>query len=244
MKLTFKQFVSESLEDKGAFKAIFVVGIPGAGKSYTISKLHGTVSPRIINTDRALEFLSKKFNKPANSETWSLFRDSALRITSGSLQSYLDGVLPLFIDGTSNNTSNILSRAGILESLGYDVGMVFVTAPLEVAIKRAEERAKKIGRAVDEDFIRQVHEQAEENKEYFKGKFHFFKEVNNSEDALTDEVLNKVFKSVQSFYNQPIENPVGKRLKEKMIDMKVKTLVPEMFSKEALKKKVDGWYRE
>ena len=53
---TFKQFISESINDKGIFKAVFVIGLPGAGKSYTVSQLRGSVSPKVVNTDIAAEF--------------------------------------------------------------------------------------------------------------------------------------------------------------------------------------------
>lgn len=240
---TFKQFMAESLEDKGTFKAIFIVGIPGAGKSYTSKQLKGTVSPVIVNTDRATEYLTKKLGKESNSENWADFKDSAHRITTTALSGYLNGVLPLFIDGTSNDASNILSRAGILESLGYDVGMIFVSAPLDVALKRVKERAKTTNRDVGEDFVRKVHAQSEENRSYFKSKFSFYKEINNFDDLLDDEAMNDAFKKVQEFYNKPLENPVGKRIKEKMIESKSKYLVPEILTKEALAKKLDGWYR-
>ena len=242
--ISFKQFVSESISDKGIFKAIFIVGIPGAGKSHTQTKLHGQVSPRIINTDRAVEYLSKKFGKPVNSETWPDFKDSAHRITAGALQGYLDGALPLFIDGTSNDVSNILSRVGILESLGYDVGMVYINASLETAIKRAQARAQKNNRHVDEEFIRRVHALSEENKAYFKSKFSFYKEITNDDNTLTDELLQSAFKGVQGFFNEELHNPVGKRIKEKMITQKEKFLTPNIFTPETLKKKLDGWYRE
>jgi shikimate kinase len=244
MKLSFKEFLSESLDDKGTFKAIFIVGIPGAGKSHTLAKLKGAISPRVVNTDRVVEYLSKKFDMPVDKKSWPLFRDTAHRVTSATLAGYLNGVLPLFIDGTSNDVSNILSRAGILESLGYDVGMVFVGAPLEVAIARANARAEQVGRHVDAEFIKRVHDQSEENKEYFKNKFSFYKEINNVEDELTDDVLLKAFKQVQGFFSSEIQNPVGKRMREKMIEKKAKFLIPDILSKEVLNKKVESWYKD
>ena len=123
--MTFKQFIDESINDKGILKAVFVVGIPGAGKSYTIKQLTGGVAPKIVNTDKATEFLSKKFEIESNSETWkSFFRDKTRPMTTAMLTNYLNGMLPLFVDGTSNDVSNVLGRAGILESLGYDVGLL------------------------------------------------------------------------------------------------------------------------
>ena len=77
-KMNFEQFLlNESINDKGIFKATFLRGLPDAGKSYTVSNLKGQISPKIVNTDVALEFLSKKTKIPANSETWkTVFRDS------------------------------------------------------------------------------------------------------------------------------------------------------------------------
>lgn len=243
MTTSFKQFMLESIDDKGILKAVFVIGIPGAGKSYTVSKMSGAISPRVVNTDRATEYLARKFGKKIDSKNWPEFKDTTHRLTTGALYGYLNGVLPLFIDGTSNDASNILARAGLLESLGYDVGMVFVDAPLDVALKRAEERSKKINREVDTSFIKKVHAQSLENKKYFKDKFKFFKEVSNSDDLLTDAAMEDAFKKVQAFYAAPLQNPVGKRILEKMRKDKVKYLVPSIFDKDQLQKKLEGWYK-
>ncbi len=242
--ITFKDYMAESINDKGILKALFVVGIPGAGKSYTVSKLHGAISPRIVNTDRATEFLSKKYKMPSNSETWkTFFRDRTRPITSTALFNYLNSMLPLFVDGTSNDASNILGRAGLLESVGYDVGMVFVNVNLEVAIDRAKKRGEAINRHVDEDFIRKVYDDSEVNKEYFKGKFDFFREVSNNDGELDDDAIQKIFKQVSGFYNEAVENPVGVRTLEKLRAAKEGYLVPEVFDQADLKKKAQGWYR-
>lgn len=241
--ISFKQFISEGINDKGILKAVFVIGIPGAGKSYTVKLLNGPVTPRVINTDKAGEFLSLKLKTPINSKTWSeVFKDSATRITRNSIAGYLDGMLPLFVDGTSNDASNLLHRMGILESLGYDVGIVYVSTSLEVAKARAKAREAEIGRAVDDSFIEEVHSRSEENAQYLKSKVHFFKEIKN-DGALDNEAMMKAFKAVQSFFEAPVENPVGKRALEKLKEEKQKYLVPSVVSKEILEKKVDGWYK-
>jgi predicted ABC-type ATPase len=242
MNITFKNFISESINDKGILKAVFVVGLPGAGKSYTVKQISGAVSPKVVNTDKAAEFLSTKWKKQINSDSWSDFKDTAHRITETLLTNYLDGILPLFVDGTSNDVSNILHRMGILESLGYDIGVVFVDAPLDVAIKRAKDRAEKTGRHVDEDFIKQVHEQNLENATFLKGKVNFFRQVDNS-GILDDKSMNNAFKAVQSFFSEPLENPVGKRMIEEMKNKKQKYISPEIIPREVLAKKISGWYK-
>lgn len=242
--ITFKQYLLESINDAGILKAVFVVGIPGAGKSYTVSQLKGAISPKVVNTDRATEFLSKKFDMPSNEQTWkSFFRDRTRPMTVNALYNYLNSMLPLFIDGTSNDVSNILGRAGLLESVGYDVGMVFIDTSLEVAQERAKKRGADIGRHVNPEFIEQVHRLSEKNKEYFKGKFSFFKEVSNDPGELDDAAMLKLFRQVSDFYTEPLDNPVGQRTVEKLREKKQAYLVPTIFTEDVLKKKVAGWYR-
>lgn len=243
--MNFEEFLlSESINDKGILKAIFVVGMPGAGKSYTVSNLKGQVSPKVVNTDVALEFLSKKTKIPANSETWkTVFRDSTKKMTSTMLYNYINGMLPLFIDGTSNDASNVLSRAGILESLGYDVGMIFIDTDIEVAKQRAIERAEKIGRTVDPTFIDKVYKESEANKKYFQSKFSFFKVYENNGQGLDNDLMQKLFKQVQGFYTEDVQNPVGTRNLEKIREEKEKYLVPTLFQDETLKNKLSTWYK-
>ena len=242
--ITFRQFLDEGINDKGILKAVFVVGIPGAGKSYTIKQLTGAIAPKVVNTDRATEFLSKKLDIPSNDTTWkAVFRDSSRKITVSALFGYLNGMLPLFVDGTSNDVSNILGRAGLLESIGYDVGMVFINTNLDVAKERAAKRGAEIDRHVNQDFIEKVHALSAENKEYFKGKFSFFTEVNNNPGELDDAAILQIYKKVAGFYEEPVHNPVGKRTLEKLTASKEKYLVPSIFDKEDLEKKVTGWYR-
>jgi dephospho-CoA kinase len=241
--ISFKQYLDESINDKGIFKAIFVIGLPGAGKSYTIKQLKGQINPKVVNTDIAAEFLASKWKKEIKSETWHEFRDTTHRVTKNSLTQYLNGMLPLFIDGTSNDVSNILHRIGILESLGYDVGIVFVHTSLETALKRAEERAKKTGRHVDTEFIRAVDSRNKENADYLKSKVQFFKQIENDSDVLDDSEMLAAFNATQQFFNSEIQNPIGKRTLEQMKAKNQKYLTPEIIPFDVLAKKVDGWYK-
>lgn len=243
MSTSFKSFLKESVNDSGIFKAIFVLGIPGAGKSYTTKKLSGQISPRMVNTDRAAEFLSSKMGKEISSHTWIEFKDQSTKITKNALSNYINGVLPLFIDGTSNDASNLLHRMGILESLGYDVGIIYVKTSLATAKARAKARAKEINRHVDEQFIESVFSKTEQNVQFLKSRVSFFQEIRNEDMELTDAVLSTAFKKTQGFFSAPLSNPIGQRLYDKMVEQKQKYLSPEIISKEILDKKIDGWYK-
>ena len=152
-------------------------------------------------------------------------------------------MLPLFIDGTSNDASNVLSRAGILESLGYDIGMIFIDTDIEIAKQRATERAEKIGRTVDPSFIDKVYKESEANKKYFQSKFSFFKVYENNGQGLDNDLMQKLFKQVQGFYTEDVQNPVGARNLEKIREEKEKYLVPTLFQDETLKNKLSTWYK-
>lgn len=245
MSRTFKQFlVQESINDKGIFKAIFVVGIPGAGKSYTVSQIKGSIPAAIANTDRSVEFLIKKWNIPSTSDNWAQFKDTAHRMTQGALTQALNGMRPLFIDGTSSDPSAVLRRAGLLESLGYDIGLVHVGCSLEAAKAAAHERAKKSGREVDDEFIEAVAAHDKENTEFLASKFsNFFIRINNDRDELTDEVMNRAFSQAQTFFTSPLANPIGKRAVQKLRDAGEAYLVPTVFSMDYLTKITDSWYR-
>jgi hypothetical protein len=147
------------------------------------------------------------------------------------------------VDGTSNDVSNILGRAGILKSVGYDVGMVFINTNLDVAIDRAKKRGEDINRHVDTDFIEKVHALSEKNKEYFKSEFNFFREISNNPGELDDAAIMKIFRQVSGFYEEPLSNLVGQRTLEELREAKQAYLVPTIMSREDLKKKVDGWFR-
>lgn len=241
---SFKQFLNESINDKGIFKAIFVIGIPGSGKSYTSKSLAGSISPRLVNTDKATEYLAFRNQTAIDSKSWkAMYKDDALRITKASLSQYLNGMLPLMIDGTSNDASNLLHRMGILESLGYDVGIVYVNTPLNIALKRVEERNATTNRKVDLDFVKEVHERTASNVEFLRSKVSFFTEVRNDDDQYTDEIMNKAFKKTQSFFNSELSNPIGKRLLDQLKSKKQAYLSPSVIPLEILKKKIEGWYK-
>lgn len=241
---TFKQYIQESINDKGRMKAIFFAGTPGAGKSYTRAKLSaGDIDPRVVNTDKFYEYLAKKMkidiSKSAPSDGTELMDKSKL-LTKEQLFNFVDGMLPLFIDGTSSDINNVLLRSGVLESLGYDVGMVFINTDLKTSLGRIQTR----GRHIESDFVEEANKLAAENREYYKGKFDFFIEINNSEGELTDEVIEKAFKKTKGFFTAEIKNPIGKRTIKQLEDDKEKYLVPSVISQEELQKKISSWYRK
>ncbi len=243
--MRFKEFLAEGIKDKGIFKAVFMAGTPGAGKSYTIKQVSGgDISPRIVNTDKFIEFLAKKKNLSLKhgwlEKFWQSHEDTTKKLTRNQLRSYLNGALPIFVDGTSSDINNLIARAGVLESLGYDVGMIFVNTSFDTAIKRIEKRE----RSVDRSYVEEFYKLADENKKFYSGKFDFFIEINNDDDELTDEIVLSAYRKTSKFFNGELKNPIGRRVIEKLTAEKKIELVPEILKMDELDRKLDIWYRD
>ena len=206
MSMKFNNFLNnyfvpleEGINDVGIFKAVFMSGMPGAGKSYTMKKIKsGSVEPRIVNTDKFQEELYGKYTQE--------FIDKSKRLTISQLVLYLNSMLPLFVDSTSAWQSNLVKRNSLLEGVGYDTAMVFVNVPIEVA----KERASKRERPVDPEYIDKAYQSLKQAKEFFKSKFPLFLEVNNTEEGLNNKAILNIYKKISFFFTSPIKNPVGK----------------------------------
>ena len=236
--LKFSDYLSESINDKGIFKAVFFAGAPGAGKSYVAQQItSGSVAPRVVNTDKAYEFLVTAAGAEYSGVA-DQYVDRATILTQSSLVNYINGVLPLYIDGTSNNPSALFQRIGILESFGYDIAMVFINTDLQTALARAAER----DRYVPPEFIKSVYNTVNKNKSFYASKFgsKFFEVDNNG--AIDNNTLLKGYKQVNGFFSSPIESPIGQDLADRMVADHESYLAPKYFSIEQIQKKVSVWY--
>lgn len=239
MRLDDIENLNEGIEDKGILKAIFFAGLPGAGKSTVAARItDGQVAPRVVNTDKGFEFLSKKAGVVPDSVAWATVGPAVEAMNNTMLIQYLNGMLPLYVDGTSSNPSSALRRVGLVESLGYDTMMLWVNVDVEDAIDRAKMRE----RTVDEDFIRKVHSTVAENKPYYQQRFgNNFLEADNSGSNF-DAMAGKIGNAADRFFASPVNNPIGARLIQEMRENNLKTLVPEVYSQSYLKKLVSVWY--
>jgi len=231
--------IDESINDKGILKAMFFAGLPGAGKSTVAQRItDGMVSPRIVNTDKSFEFLAKKHGQEANTALWALIGPASKAMNSNMLVNYLNGVLPIFVDGTSANPNAAIRRAGIAESLGYDTMMVWVDVDYETAMERILKRERK----TDPEFVDYVYKTLKGNKTLYQSKFGSnFIEVDNNSDNF-DEMEGKVYNQASRFFTNPVENTIGQRLVERMEDQGDSYLVPNIYSQEYLEKLVGVWY--
>lgn len=230
--------LNEGINDKGIFKSIFMASAPASGKSFVLSKLSGGVEPRVVNSDTWTEFLHVKAGQ------WDSYVEKIKILTKEQLTLYLNSMLPLWVDGTSSSPPSVFRREGILKSLGYDTGMIWVNCELKTILDRAKEREEKIGRHVDESFIKKVYHDTMKLKPYYKSHFEYFVEVDNNDGDLTDELVVKYYKSAQSFFSAPLENPIGISNRDKLIELGGKYLsdLPN-YDMSNIKNITTGWFK-
>ena len=144
--------VTEGINDPGIFKAVFMAGGPGSGKSFISGKTGLTsMGLRLINSDDIFEAqLEKAGMKPSPEEIWSekgqTIRAGAKELTSKKQQMAIDGRLGLLIDGTGKDVAKSKKQRAGLKRLGYDTMMIFVNTTLETSVSRDTQRERSVGR--------------------------------------------------------------------------------------------------
>ncbi|SVD03130.1 uncharacterized protein METZ01_LOCUS355984, partial [marine metagenome] len=101
--------LNEGVNDPGIFKAVFLAGGPGSGKSFIVGKTGLTaLGFKVVNSDDAFEQAMKKIGmepSPQNIESpkGQKLRAKAKKFTGNKQQTYVHGRLGLVIDGTGRD---------------------------------------------------------------------------------------------------------------------------------------------
>lgn len=228
-------YLNEGINDKGVFKAIFMAGAPGSGKTTVRSKLGGGYDPRVVNTDTWTEF----FGDPP----WDEKGEKIILLTTNQLSLYVKSMLPLWIDGTSSNPTNLMTREGLLSGIGYDTGMLWINTSLESSLERAKARGDRGGRKVGEKMIINAFNQISKLKPFYKGRFKYFMEVNNDTGELTDEVIIKAYKSTGRFFGGALVNPIGQQRINKLRETGGKLLTDlDTYDENQLQRLIRAWF--
>ena len=259
-----KPFLNEGVRDPGIFKAVFLAGGPGSGKSYVAQQLFGipeniNVSKtglKMVNQDKELEMLLKKYygtvdldNMPEDLfrqltdpsyDDYSGMRQFAKDLSSERLRLYTEGRLGVIIDGTGHKFKSVKNKKTRLEKMGYDCYMVFVNTSLEIALQRNESRP----RVLPENIVRESWTDVQNNLGYFQGLFgsgNFLIVQNNK--YLSEKQSHKHFKMLASkgidqFLKKPAKNKIAKDWIKKQKHIK-KIDLPKLLKKQKLKEKVE-----
>ena len=213
---SFEQILSEGLYDPNIFKAFFLAGGPGSGKSFVARNVFTGTGLKLVNSDIVLENSLKKaglsLSMPDEEQYFrDILRTRAKAIVDNQIDLYVKGRLGLVIDATGRDYNIISRQFSALQLLGYDCYMVFVNTSLEVALERNAKRE----RVVPEYITKNSWQSVQNNIGRFQNLFGLsnFVVVDNSrsEQELVTLTMNKVNAVVRRFLTTPIKSYIAKR---------------------------------
>ena len=206
---TFNQ-LQEGVYDPNIFKAFFLAGGPGSGKSYVVRRTTGGTGLKVVNSDDDFERklkqagLSLKMPKSQEKDRDEI-RGRAKEITAKRKENYLEGRRGLIIDGTGREAEKILYQKRQLEELGYDTYMIFVNTSLDTALQRNAERP----RSVPEPIVVKSWKDVQANIGKFNSMFRSGFIVVDNNDA-GEDVFSSVWKRVQGLLRKKVSNTRAK----------------------------------
>ena len=141
--------LQEGLQDPNIFKAFFLAGGPGSGKSYVVRYSTGGTGLRVVNSDDVFEKYLKDAGLSYEDASRGMGSKSegtgrAKKVTAARQANYIEGRIGMVIDGTGAKYDKIREQKADLEALGYDTHMIFVNTSLEVALERNAKRERTV----------------------------------------------------------------------------------------------------
>ena len=202
----FKQYIIEGVYDPNIFKAFFLAGGPGSGKSWVSERALSGMGLKVINSDNMFanalkkERMSLDFSQynPKEIERRDEIRAKAKARTGVQLKMALEGRLGLILDSTARDVSRIQSEANTMKHIGYDTFMVFVNTSLEVALKRNQMRARKLPDAI----VITNHKQVQKNIGLLQRIFGANNFVIVDNNKVAEDVNPSVHKAIRRMVNR------------------------------------------
>ena len=199
--------LQEGLQDPNIFKAFFLAGGPGSGKSYVVKKTTGGTGLKIVNSDDVFEKyiegagLSKKMPED-EFDTRELLRLRSKKTTLKKQDNYVDGRLGLIVDGTGGSYDKIAKQSIGLRQLGYDTHMIYVSTSLDTALERNAKRDRTIPKSVAITKWKDVQANLGKFSQHFKGNLVIVD--NNDAD---EDVMTPIFKQIKSLLRRKVNSP-------------------------------------
>ena len=206
--------LQEGLQDPNIFKAFFLAGGPGSGKSFVVRKTTGGMGLRIVNSDDIFEkylkdagfdmdMRTKKAEREA--EKRDVMRKRAKDITKKRQKNYVAGRIGLIIDGTGKDYDKIAKQSIQLRQIGYDTHMIFVNTSLDVALARNAERERSVEDSIATKSWKEVQSNLGKFSQHFKQNLIV---VDNNDVKIDDGTLfNSVLRQVKGLLKKKVTNP-------------------------------------
>mgnify|MGYP001592390049 FL=1 len=210
--------IEEGPNDPAIFKAVFLAGGPGSGKSYVATKILSGLGLKPVNSDEIYEYLANKqdidLGNPVDVISWrgQEVRDRAKKLTDKRQNIYIDGRIGLIIDGTGKDVQKVKDQSEKLKTLGYECSMIFVNTNLKVAQERNAARARTIPAEMVQQMWQKVQENIMKFQQVFGAKnFHVVDNSGGLEDPERKENFDNVYKSIRAFIDSPPSSHIAKK---------------------------------
>ena len=229
LKKTLRVELVEGYKDPGIFKAVFLAGGPGSGKTYIAKGLFGIpdkvnvsqTGMKMVNSDKELKYLLNKFgfgtdldslpdevfaNLTGDGPQSSGLRKFAKDLTAERRRLYQNGRLGMIVDGTGDDFQKISREKAELEKIGYQTYMIFVNTTLEVALQRNELR----DRVLPQSIVSDSHKEVNRNIGAFQGLFGSsnFMIVDNNEQKTEDQAKKRFKMLVKQGLGKFVKSPI------------------------------------
>ena len=214
--MKFKEFLlQEGVYDPGIFKAFFMAGGPGSGKSFIAANTFVGTGLKFVNSDNAFERGLKQANlsdKMPDQEKYfrDIIRNSAKRLTSKQLDMYVAGRLGLVVDATGRDYARINAEYSMLHSLGYDCYMIFVNTTLPVALERNKIRSRQIPEYVVQTSWEKVQSNIGKFQRLFGQSNFIVVDNNRSDKELVTATLAGCDRLVRRYMRAPVKSHIAK----------------------------------
>lgn len=215
--LRFNQFIEEGVNDPSIFKAVFLAGGPGSGKSFIVGKTALTaLGFKVINSDISFENALRKVGLkaiPQNifSPLGQELRGKAKNTTAKQQQLAINGRLGLVIDGTGKDYEKINKQADMLRNIGYEVAMIFVNTDLDTALVRNRMRDRSLPDDEVESMWKDVQKNIGKFQNFFRQKMYI---VDNSAGSNYEGAVLSTYKKISAWSKtKPDSSAAGEWIK-------------------------------
>ena len=219
--------LQEGLFDPNIFKAFFLAGGPGSGKSYVVRMTTGGTGLKIVNSDDVFEKyieragLSKKM-PDEEFDTREPLRQRAKKTTAKRQDNYLEERLGLIIDGTGSSYDKIVKQSIKLRQLGYDTHMIYVNTSLDTALERNAKRNRTVPKSVAIIKWKDVQANMGKFSQHFKRNFIVVDNNDSKEDVMTP-----VFKQVRGLLKYKVDSPLAHEWVQNQMKLRGITKTPK-----------------
>lgn len=205
----------EGVDDPAIFKAVFLAGGPGSGKSFIVGKTGlPALGLKVINSDDAYEAAMKKAGMEMSPENiFSVkgqdIRGRAKALTGKKQARYLMGRLGVVVDGTGKDFAKVKKQAQAMEQLGYDTAMIFVNTDLDTAINRDKARERTIGEKEVTKYWKEVQRNIGAFQTFFGKKDMLI--VDNSDGKDYQKETLRAYRDIKKFLDREPDSKLAKQ---------------------------------